>query len=175
MISVWKVISRSEAYKKYSRKIEEVIFELPNGEQADFYIKKEGPAAAVLALTDDNEVILTRQFRVGPLKVLDELPGGFVDDGESGIAAMKRELLEETGYEGELELVGSCLDDAYSTMERFCYVAKHCKKVAEPQQTDTEQIEVVTIPLEKFRELLRSGQMTDVEVGYLGLDYLNLL
>jgi hypothetical protein len=29
--------------------------------------------------------------------------------------------------------------------------------------------------LDKFRDLLRSGQMTDIEVGYLALDYLKLL
>jgi ADP-ribose pyrophosphatase len=152
-----------------------VTFELPNGEQQDFYIKREGPAAAILALTSDNEVILVRHYRPGPQQILLELPGGYVDPDEDPAVSAARELKEETGYEGKLELVTSSLDDAYSTMQRFCFVATACRKVTEAQQTPTETVEVVLMPLEKFRLHLRSGQLTDIEVGYLGLDHLGLL
>jgi ADP-ribose pyrophosphatase len=171
----WKELKRELAYKKYSRKIEEVIFELPNGEEADFYIKREGPASSILALTSENEVVLVKQFRPGPQQILLELPGGFVDPDEDPMATARREFKEETGYEGDFEFIGTCLDDAYSTMNRYCYVAKNCKKVGEIQNTATEQTEVVLLSLGDFRKQLRSGQMTDVEVGYLGLDHLGLL
>jgi ADP-ribose pyrophosphatase len=171
----WKAQSRNLVFKKYSRKIEEVIFQLPNGETADFYIKQEGSVVCILALTADQHVILARQFRPGPQKILDELPGGGIDTQEDPLEAARRELKEETGYEGEVEFIGKCLDDAYSTIERFCYVAKNCRKVAEPIHTATEQTEVVLTSIEDFRKLLRSGMMTDVEVGYLGLDHLGLL
>jgi ADP-ribose pyrophosphatase len=174
-IQAWKELKRQQAYKKYSRVIDEVIFKLPNGQEADFYIKQEGPAASILALTPENEVILVRQFRPGPNKILLELPGGFADPNEDAVTTAKREFLEETGYEGDVEFIGTCLDDAYSTMKRSCFVAKNCQKVQEAEQTATEQTEVVLMPVAEFRELLRSGEMTDVEVGYLGLDYLKLL
>ncbi|MEU2900884.1 NUDIX hydrolase [Streptomyces sp. NPDC001273] len=174
-IKAWREISREQAYKKYSRKIDEVIFELPNGKQADFYIKSEGPVASVLALTLKNEVVLVRQYRPGPKEILEELPGGFVDPEEDPLETARREFKEETGYEGDFEFIGTCLDDAYSTMERYCYVARNCVQVAEIQHTDTEQTEVVLVSLEEFRTRLRSGRMTDVEVGYLGLDHLGLL
>ena len=174
-IKPWKEISRQQAYKKYSRKIDEVIFELPDGSTSDFYVKTEGPASSILALTSDNNVVLVKQFRVGPKEVLDELPGGFVDPNEDPKETARREFIEETGYDGDFEFVGTCLDDAYSTMERYCYVAKNCKKVGEPQNTQTEQTEVVLLPLDEFRKRLRAGRMTDVEVGYMGLDHLNLL
>lgn len=175
MIQPWKELKRSEAYRKYSRKIDMVLFKLPNGDEADFYIKNEGPAAAVLALTDDNQVILARQFRPGPKEIMLELPGGFVDNGESGVAAMERELLEETGYAGKVELVTMCYDDAYSTMQRYCYVARGCKKVTEIKNGTHEQTELALVSLDEFRKILRSGKMTDVEVGYLCLDHLSLL
>ncbi len=174
-IQPWKELRRKQVYKKYSRAIDQVDFLLPNGTEADFYIKAESPAAAILALTTDNQVILARQFRPGPKKILNELPGGFVDEGEDALASIKREFLEETGYTGDFVHIGTCLDDAYSTMERHCFVATNCHKIGEPQNTNTEQTELVLMPLDEFRTQLRSGQMTDVEVGYLGLDYLNKL
>lgn len=174
-ITPWKEVSREQAYKKYSRKIDEVIFELPDGSNSDFYIKAEGPASCIVALTPDNQIVLVKQFRPGPQEVLDELPGGFVDPEEDPKETARREFIEETGYDGEFEFIGTCLDDAYSTMKRYCYVAKNCKKIGDPQNTQTEQTEVVLLPVSEFRNRLRAGQMTDVEVGYMGLDYLNLL
>jgi len=104
-----------------------------------------------------------------------ELPGGFVDPNENPEITMQRELREETGYEGDVRLVTTCLDDAYSTMERYCFVATNCKKVKEIENDENEFTELVLVPIEDFKKILRSGQMTDVEVGFLGLDYLKLL
>ena len=174
-ITPWKELKREQFFKKYSRVIERVDYKLPNGTETDFYIKKEGPAAAIFAMTENEEVILARQFRPGPGRVLNELPGGFIEPGENALEAIQREFLEETGYEGAFTEIGTCLDDAYSTMERHCFVATNCKKVSEPQNTDTEQTELVHMSLSEFRKQLRSGQMTDIEVGYLALDYLGLL
>lgn len=174
-IKPWKELQREQVFKKYSRAIDKVDFQLPNNEIADFYIKAEAPAASIFALTDKDEVIMARQFRPGPKRVLDELPGGYIEPGEDALEAIKREFREETGYEGDFEKIGICLDDAYSTMERHCFVATNCRKVAEPTHTATETTELVLKPLNDFRDQLRSGLMTDVEVGYLALDYLDKL
>lgn len=174
-IEPWKELSREVTFKKYSRKLESVDFRLPNGTVSDFIIDARRPAACVLGITPDNQVILVKQFRPGPQMILDELPGGFIESNEDPLAAASREFQEETGYTGDVEFIGTCLDDAYSTMERYCYVARNCVKVSEPEETDTEKTEVILISLTEFRSRLRQGKMTDVEVGYLGLDYLHLL
>jgi len=151
------------------------VFVLPNEARYDFDIKQEGPAVCVLPLTKENEVIIAKQFRPGPEEVLLELPGGKLEKNEDPLHSIKRELLEETGYTGDFEFVGTCYDCAYSTMKRYCYVARNCMKVQEPTPDDTEFIDVMTISLMEFRNVLRSGRMTDVEVGYLALDHLGLL
>ncbi|HPN54991.1 MAG TPA: NUDIX hydrolase [Candidatus Moranbacteria bacterium] len=174
-VKKWKELSREEVFSKYSRKIEKVIYKLPDGTESDFYLKKEEPTICVLAFTENNEVILAKQFRPGPDEIVLELPGGKMEDGETPKQAIERELLEETGYKGKAKFVTEALDCAYSTMRRQCFVATGCKKVAEPQNTSSEICETVLLPLDEFRNLLRSGKMTDVEVGYLGLDYLGLL
>jgi ADP-ribose pyrophosphatase len=174
-IYAWKELQRVQVFKKYSRSIDKVVFELPNGSRDEFYIKVEGPASGVLGLTRDNKIILVQQFRPGPKEILLELPGGFIGPGEEQLDTAKREFTEETGYTGEMEYVGNCIDDAYSTMRRYYFVARNCVKVGEPQQTPTEKTKVVLLSINEFRDLLRSGKLTDIEIGYLCLDYLKLL
>lgn len=174
-IKKWEELSREIAFQKYSRKIEKAIFRLPDGKESDFYIKKEGPAVGILALTKSNEVILVKQFRPGPNEILDELPGGYIDKDETPEQAAERELLEETGYKGKAQLVTDAFDCAYSTMKRYCVVVTDCEKIAEQKLEQTEFAEVVMSSLEDFKTMLRSGKNTDIEVGFLGLDYLKLL
>ena len=174
-IKKWPVIKKESIFKKYGREIERVDFELPDGSTADFYLKKEEDTVCMLAITKNNEVILAKQFRPGPYEILLELPGGGIEEGELVEVAGARELLEETGYAGNAQFVVRALDCGYSTRRRNCIVITECEKVAEIQNTATEQTEVVLMSLPEFRDHLRSGQLTDIEIGYLGLDYLNLL
>ena len=142
----------------------------------DFEVFKEGQSVCVLALTKENNVILAKQFRVGPEKDLMELPGGGVMvDKETKEQAIEREFLEETGYVGNFQYVASIPQDAYSTRLKHCFVATNCYKKQEPQSDDMEFVEVIEMTMSDFRKHLRSGQLTDIQVAYLGLDFLNLL
>lgn len=173
-IEKWEEISRELIFDNF-KKIEKVVYRLPHGREVDFYIKKEGSPVCVLALTRDSRVIMAKQFRPGPNEILCELPGGGREKGESPEEAAARELLEETGYRGKIEKITESYDCAYSTLNRHCFVATECKKVAEQKLDEHEFVEIVLLSLDEFRQILRSGKMTDVEVGYLGLDYLGLL
>ncbi len=172
----WREIERTTVFSKFGRSVDRVDFEMPDGRKEEFYLKRERPAGAVLALTPDRQVILARQYRPGPGRVLYELPGGFVEPGEQAADAIARELLEETGYQGEVHAAGPYWHDAYSNARRFAFFATNCTKVAEPTPERTEFIEVVTLPLPEFRTtVLRGGEMTDTAAAYLALDRLQLL
>ncbi|MBP82595.1 MAG: DNA mismatch repair protein MutT [Verrucomicrobiales bacterium] len=63
-------------------------------------------AVAILALTDDRQVVLTEQYRPPVGRHVIELPAGLVGDiplqeEEPLVTAAKRELKEETGYEAK--------------------------------------------------------------------------
>ena len=170
----WRKLEETPVYTG-RRRVLRRLFELPGGSAVPFEVKDETEAVAVLALTPAAEVVLVEEFRPGPERVLLELPGGAVDLPESPRAAAERELLEETGYAGRLEHVGTSLDCAYSTMVRHNFVALECRAVAQPRGDEHEHVRVRLVSLEEFRRHLRSGELTDVETGYLALDYLGLL
>ena len=171
----WEELSRETVFQKYGRKVEKVMYRLPNGNESDYYIKAEGKSVCVVALTKENEVVLVRQYRPGPNKILMELPGGGREGDETLEQAIMRELLEETGYSGNIEFVTSIWHDAYSTSVRNCFVATGCVKVSDSTPDENEQLETVLLSLSELRTLVRSGQMTDVESAYRGLDHLGLL
>lgn len=150
-------------------------FRTPDGVEREYEVLVEADTAVVVALTEQRDVILVREYRPGPRQALLELPGGLVDAGETPLEAAARELLEETGYAGDLHAAGSVVDSAYSTRERHTFVATGCRRIREPEPGDGEFPEVVLLSLDAFREHLRSGRCTDVAGGYAGLDALSLL
>ena len=73
---------------------------------------REPTVAILLYDKAKNCILLTEQFRIGPLENnsppwIFELPAGIVEQGEDKRVAIEREVLEETGYECEAEtLIG---------------------------------------------------------------------
>lgn len=172
----WEEVSREEVFKKFGRGIEKRVYRLPNGKEGEFYLKTGHSSIACLALTKEKQVILVKQFRPGPGKILMEMPGGGMNVGETKVDAVVRELLEETGYRGEVQFVTELIPCAYATNTKNFFVVMNCEKVAEPQVEDNgEELEVVLMSLDEFRSHIRTGQMTDTEGAYLCLDYLKLL
>ncbi len=175
MVYEWKEISRKKICGKYGRNLESVHFAFEDGSQHEFYIKKDNNPVFILALTEDNHVIITKQFRPGPNAIVLGLPGGEIDAGESPKEAAERELLEETGYTGTLSFVAESHLCGYSTSKRYTFIAKNCKKITEQNLDNNEDIELLFLPLHEFHATLSSGKILETDIAYLGLDYLKLL
>ena len=84
-------------------------------------------------------------------------------------------MLEESGYVGDFQDVGSVLVNAYSTKTKYGFIARNCVKEGEPLQSRTEQVEVELVSESQLRDILKSGQMSDVSIAYMALDLLGKL
>jgi len=170
----WKKLSE-EPIKAGWRKVVRKRFLLPDGEEADFDVKDEGQSVCILAITQSGRVIIASQYRPGPEKVLKELPGGGIEENETPEQAARRELLEETGHEGNFSYIGATHHCAYSSRVTHHFLATDCRKTHEPRPDACEFVDVVSMDMNAFFSHVRSGELTDTATAYKGLEHLGLL
>ena len=103
-----KTLSTQQIFngKVISLQVDEV--ELPNGKKAKRELIKHPGAVAIIAITDENKLVLVEQYRKALQRTIVEIPAGKLEKGEEPLECAKRELEEETGYECKsIELVTS--------------------------------------------------------------------
>lgn len=174
----WKRLKQTEVQKIGWRTIVTKHFELPDGAVHEYATKEkeQSHGVATVALTKQGKIIIARQYRPGPEKILDELPGGGVESNEDYEAAARRELLEETGYEAGVMLhVGDVYKDAYTNTIWHYYLAEDCvphPRGAKPDER--EFIEVALISIDQLFINARTAMMTDPEGVLCAYEQLSL-
>ena len=111
-------------------------------------------AAVILAIDEDDHVILVEQHRVPLGKRCIELPAGLIgdDDGardEDAATAAARELEEETGYRAaRMEIIGEFYSSPGMVSESFTLLKAHgLQRVGEGGGTESEDITVHRVKL----------------------------
>ncbi len=114
----------------------------------------------VIALTDELNVVLVDQYRHAVGQTRTEFPAGVVDNAsEEPLAAIKRELLEETGYASEeWHLIGAAaVYPALQTNRIHSFLALGARKVAEQDLDEGEAIRTFELPWPEFIDKVGSG------------------
>ncbi len=127
-------------------------------DEEPYYSLKLPDYAAVVALTEEQRVVIVRQYRPAVEHHTLELPSGLVDAGETPLAAARRELLEETGYEaGEWELLGGMEPDVGRLGNRIWACFAKNVRLADGRRPE-EGIEVLTWSLEELSQAMQDGR-----------------
>lgn len=121
------------------------------GSEDDFFVIKSADWVQVLALTSKKEMLLVRQYRFGTETLSLEVPAGLIDPGEGILEAAQRELVEETGYEGDPpRLLGSCHPNpAILDNQAHFVLIENCHPKHTQNWDPHEEIEVVKLPIEE--------------------------
>lgn len=134
----------------------------------------------VVAFNEHNEVLLTRQYRHAAAEILYELPAGCVDKDESPLAAIERELLEETGCIAEhyVALPPQLPNPARCNNKVHPYVALGVHQITSPAQEPSENIEFLFVPIPTLLQMIETGEFKasmHISAVYMGLTSQGLL
>jgi ADP-ribose pyrophosphatase len=122
------------------------------------------PGAAVVAVDDEGQVLLVRQYRPAVGAQLLELPAGLVDPGEQPIDAARRELAEETSFAADhLEpLVSFYTSPGFSTELIHIFVATGLRE-STVAHDEEEELELVRMPLEAAIQQVVKAEISDAK------------
>jgi ADP-ribose pyrophosphatase len=162
------------------------------GKEHDFYVIESVDWVNIIPLTLDNNsepsVVMVRQYRHGTRQISLEVPGGLVNPGDTPLDTARKELLEETGYQAQIEditLIGTAHPQpAVLNNRQLTFLATNVQKRAalDPSTTlrpfdfaqdrqgsgqrldETEDIEVVLVPLSEIPRRIQEGEITNAMV-----------
>jgi 8-oxo-dGTP pyrophosphatase MutT (NUDIX family) len=132
------------------------------GAALDFFVIDASNWVNVIALTPDGRLVLIEQFRHGSNTVELEIPGGVMEAADaSPEAAGCRELVEETGFEGEQpQIVGQVFPNpAIMSNKCFTVLVRNCRLVKPVQLDQGEDLATRLVPVAQVPALVASGQI----------------
>jgi 8-oxo-dGTP pyrophosphatase MutT (NUDIX family) len=158
----WPFVSDKVAYKTpVLNVLERRVISPKDGLEKCFTVFQAPSWVNVLALTEDNQVVMVSQYRHGSRSFSLELPGGVVEPGDTLEAAARRELLEETGYTApDFELLVTLNPNpAIFGNGITTYLAKGAKMTGQTHFDPNEETELVLVSLSALKEKMLSGEI----------------
>jgi ADP-ribose pyrophosphatase len=139
----------------------------PGGIRARRDVIRHSGSIVILAVDDrkpEPRILLERQYRHAARSMMWELPAGRIDEGESPLAAARRELLEETGYAARnwKKILFFYVSPGFLDETMTIYLARGLTKGKAQPEAD-EKISSRFFPLSAAHKMALSGRIRDAK------------
>lgn len=163
MVKSWEILSSEIVYQKKWLQVKEERCKLPDGRILSPYIIIDVPSFCnIFIVTEQEEIVLVKQYRHAARIISLELPGGMIDNGEDPLTAVIREMREETGYTAEdVSLLYTIHPNPpLENNKAWFYLAKNAKQTQSIALDAFEDIELVLVPKKEFIQKLLNHEFT---------------
>jgi len=161
--SPWSLLKTETVFRNRWLRLDIDTVRLPDGRSYEYTVLREKrDGVAVIALNEENQVLLQREYRHPVAQVIWQMPGGLVDEGESPLAAAQRELYEETGHRAaNWHYLGAFWDNpALEDMEIHLFVAT---RINETQERHLDEAEWVRWQWQSWRWLKKAVSTGEIK------------
>lgn len=159
----WEVLRSKVALDKPPfLKVEMEHVRLPNGREIEEWpIVYARDYVNAVVLNEAGEVMVLEGYKHGLRASSWQVMGGYLEEGEDPLDAVKRELLEETGYASEhWEKLGSFVVDANRRVGTgHFYLARNTRVVAQPSHDDLEGFAIKWVSIAEMNQALFDGRI----------------
>ncbi len=158
-----KQLSTSYLYRGRIINVRQDRVEVNSGNTAFREIVEHPGAVAILALDDENRVVMVKQYRQPAGKVLLEIPAGKLEPAESPLHCAQREFAEETALAAEQWKQITCFypSPGFCDEKIYLFQAIGIREAVCPGTDPDENIELIYVPLDQALAMIKSGQIID--------------
>lgn len=150
---------------------------LPNGKTSVREVVTHPGAVAVIAVTEDEKIILVKQYRKPLERAIVEIPAGKIEQDEAPEVTAVRELEEETQYTtDDLTYVTSFYTSpGFADEIIHLYYTNNIRRLEEPVLGDEDEfVEVVELSLKEAEQYMKENKIYDAKTAY-ALMYIKLI
>ncbi|EIJ78755.1 methanol dehydrogenase activator protein [Bacillus methanolicus PB1] len=171
-----KTIKTEQIFSGRVVKLQVDDVELPNGQTSKREIVRHPGAVAVIAVTNENKIVMVEQYRKPLEKSIVEIPAGKLEKGEDPRITALRELEEETGYQCEqMEwLISFATSPGFADEIIHLYVAKGLSKKENAAGLDEDEfVDLIELTLEEALQYIKEQRIYDSKT-VIAVQYLQL-
>lgn len=171
----WEEVSREHIVQDEWIDFRRSTYRFPDGREfGPFYSYSRRDYCIIVASDEQGRYLCVKQFRQGIKEVTTEFPAGGIErkDGrqygtqhgetvaEDALAAAKRELLEETGYESDQWNYLMAIPSNATIADNYAHIftAKNCRKAGAQHLDETEFLRVRKYSVPEIEEMIAKGQ-----------------
>lgn len=173
-----EILNETEIHRGWLRIIKRRLRHATGGIQEYEIVNPDTHSVCAIVFDLNQNIVMVELYRFAQNERLLELPAGAVESGESYEQAIEREILEETGYKGDISEIGTHYIASEHGVTRHVFIARNCSQVKSPNPEQSEIDEGATvrvISLAEFKNIVRSGKITETGAAFMALDRLGLL
>ena len=164
-----KIISSKEVFKNKLFTVTDEVAIDPDGFEIHRNIVRHPGSAVMMAVDEQQKILLVNQFRLPASQELWELPAGRLDPGEQPLEAAKRELCEETGFQAKkwTRLASFWPSPGYVGEKMDIFLAEDLTE-GKQELMDDERIKIQWFASSEVGEMIRRGEIQDGKtvIGY---------
>ncbi|MGI6412451.1 MAG: NUDIX hydrolase [Syntrophomonadaceae bacterium] len=166
-----KTIDSEQVFTGRIVKLKVDTVRLPSGNLGKREIIEHPGAVAIVALDNEQQIWMVKQFRKPTEEVLIEIPAGTLKDNEEPLDCAKRELSEETGLQAASwkEILSYYSAPGFCSEKIYLFLATGLEAGAAHPDPD-EMVETIKIPIKQAYNMIFEGKIKDGK-SIIGIQY----